>query len=477
MMSACKLVVLLSLFCWAVMGHPNGVIAVSFETNPHAHVQLEGFLVRDGFVGYVPVLARDVVEWDETQEISASASTRANTRYTFSRPHDMVQVDAENNPTGDPVDISVFTTALQDFLDGGFGDQGIVITKYALVPYTIPMKGKSLHTLFSESRHIVHHSEYEYILYLAAVTPYAPVALQSVTIQRTADVLPIIEDLREKEKIAQEKDPSSPEHSKWIGLYVLNLCIKFNDDLTRAAHREAHETYDLDRLRFVALDAFKVNERQKFERIGHVTFHVQYAKDPRPDAGEILVIAGTFGIYEGDCVFEEVNIDGRMISNALSYQMNAAPSRLLHIMVNDPQYHAIVLINVGKEMRAKYREPTLIQFRTSPLFGGAAATVRIGAVPGQHKIFAIQEVRVAPPKTKALSVSRNYMYHDKPAEYDYHSSIVDDNSNGEHWNRFLVGGVLGGSAVVVVVLVFCIGLACGLGIYSSFCSKKGIGEK
>eukprot|EP01083_Nonionella_stella_P029288 80671_1 len=90
------------------------------------------------------------------------------------------------------------------------------------------------------------------------------------------------------------------------------------------------------------------------------------------------------------------------------------------------------------------------------------------------------------PKTGATAQSAYYNHlnvdqyvSDDPLHFYPHTMIDNPNYNGdgEYYNGLFIGGIFGGGSVILVLLVFCIGLAFGMMICFGYQKKKELEER
>eukprot|EP01083_Nonionella_stella_P178146 628483_1 len=110
--------------------------------------------------------------------------------------------------------------------------------------------------------------------------------------------------------------------------------------------------------------------------------------------------------------------------------------------------------------------------------GESIETEAAGATP---KIVALSAIEKAKQEvlSKEYAELRDILSALAKSEYYNELNVFDD--SGEYHDvsgsSMLIGGVVGASAVVVIMLIFCVGLACGMLIYWGLSQKKALDEK
>eukprot|EP01083_Nonionella_stella_P029287 80670_1 len=106
--------------------------------------------------------------------------------------------------------------------------------------------------------------------------------------------------------------------------------------------------------------------------------------------------------------------------------------------------------------------------------------------PAGSRAFIKKQVMNFVPKTGATAQSAYYNHlnvdqyvSDDPLHFYPHTMIDNPNYNGdgEYYNGLFIGGIFGGGSVILVLLVFCIGLAFGMMICFGYQKKKELEER
>eukprot|EP01083_Nonionella_stella_P070102 187368_1 len=170
-----------------------------------------------------------------------------------------------------------------------------------------------------------------------------------------------------------------------------------------------------------------------------------------------------------DAAFDDINDQGSRLESLLQGTGMWTPTELGFILVKDIINDQIKTCTSSKKSVAPLSWSDPMRTIEQTLNKNPHILVQEFTLPKEEELM---KQWTSGSERSAMEVSAKQMQYNVGQDGDEQFDAPDQ----YYWNGFVIGGLLGGTSIVVIVLVFCIGLACGMlccwGIQSIMVCRK-----